>query len=366
MSNEPELFLQILTPYPELAPGGPGIPLNPRVTAVSISADTASGWNRCQIGYRVQVTPDRTINAYLPEPVEVDDGAVVKLTSGADVLFVGVATEANEGSISADGLGLWAPRWAQISQGGAERVTLGTIVGAAAENCPWLRFTEVVDTGVMHAWSELQYRTLGDAINQMLSEGGAVGGQHTPWMFLVYDDPGSELGLARLVPKLPSSVPDYVWSYDREVMPVSWQFDLVDAVRVTYGSGQTTPWAYRGGVDPDSRWLRRETLAGGGATIDGAIAVAQTYLTQHSTPQLAGPVTLREWRGLAIRPGETVRMLGLGDVLVTQVQHDLFSGVSQIQLGDPSIRSWVGWQKQIQRAVVSLGKQRNMISGATS
>lgn len=358
----PMLHLEVLSAAPERAALG-GLTLNPRITAVSVTADTASGFNRCKIGYAAQRADGVTVAAYLPDPVEVADGAVIRLTDGAAVLFEGVVVAANDGSIDAEGFGLWAPRWGWINPGGAERVSMGTIVGTGFETCPWLRLVELTDTGVQHAWSELQNRSLGDAINQMLSEGGSVNGAQAAWMLLVYED-----GLARLVPKLPAPSPDWILSYDPLTMDVSWQYGIVDAVRVAYTDGgvqRVTPWQYRGGVDQRSRYLRRETLTGNAST-DGALSVAQTFLAAHSEKQIAATVTLADWDGLNYRPGQTVEMLGYGLALITGASHDLFTGTTQLQIGEQSAASWQGFVRQLGRAVRAIERGRNYTTGATT
>lgn len=370
-----DIYLQVFSAMPACRPLA-DVSFSPQVTGVSVTMSDQFGWDDGRIGYLAQGADGTTVEAFLPEPVAVEDGAIVVVSQGGDVLYMGVVMEASPTSITCQGFGRWATRWSGIERGDDGVVSMGTILSHGLEQLPWLTVLELVNTNVFHTWAELQYRSTYDVIQQAIAEGGipqdSAGHRLTEravsWMWLVYGQlqHGRPQLYGRFIPKLASDYPDYLLPYDPLAMQGGWKLDIVDAVRVAYqvnGVPTTTEWKYRDGVDPRSDWLRRETLTGS-ATPTGAVAVAETFLAQHNAPQLAMTIQLTDGQGFAMRPGTTVEMLGMGKALVSQNQSDYFAKTSTVTLGEPSRTTWQGFVRTVDRAVLGLQRNRSIVTGA--
>jgi hypothetical protein len=348
--------VSIATPFPDMAHIG-DVVIDPRVVACSFETQ-AGGWGRGRVG----LTPDGYggVMAALPEPVEAPENAHVQFRLGGSVVYEGVIVRVspNRTGFECEGYGLWASRWATVDVGGATPVTSGVIVREALRGVPWLATGTITDPGVYHAWDEVQYQKAGAVIDQMASEGDG----NTPWMYRVYED-----RLASFTPKVPADVADITLSYDPDMMQVGWEYERLDAVRILYterdGTERLSPWFYRGGVDQSSAYLRRETLTGSGSS-SGAIATAQTYLTQHSSVGLSGTVAFTDWQHLGVRYGDTYELLGYGRGIVERTSVDMMAGTTQLALGEPSRSSASGFLNALAASVEALRQNRNVVTKA--
>jgi hypothetical protein len=349
--------VSIFTAYPEMQQVG-----EPFETSSATYETQPAGWGRGSVGLR----PDGYNGVYpsLPHPVEAPENAHVEFRLGGSVVYEGVITRVspNRTGFECEGYGLWAPRWATVDVGGAERVTSGVIVREAIRAVPWLRMGEVIDPGIKHAWDEVQYQKAGAVIEQMANEGDGT----TPWMLRVYEG-----RLASFTPKAPSGTPDITLSYDPEMMQVGWEYERIDAVRILYRdrTGVERIWPEgglyltRAGIVSGDDYLRKETLTGSAST-DGAIATAMTYLAQHSTVGLSGAVTFTDWQHLDRRYGDTFELLGYGSGIVESTRVDLFQGVTQMTLGEPSRMSGPGFLNALAETVAAMRTKVDVITKA--
>lgn len=364
------LDLSILSAYPTLGPLAE-LSINTSLTAMTVDSQIPGGFATLRVG-RVVQQADATgalqyVRRFLPEPTIVEDMAHVTARFGGLVVFEGVVVSVDPDSrgFTAQGYGLWAPQWGQVTTGGAQQVTSGVVAREAIRACPWLVLGQVDDPGVLHAWSEYQDRTSADILSAVATEGGATSSDqpNTPWVFTVFED-----RLARFVAQTPpDGPPRWLWSYDPTTMQIGWDYSQrIDAVRTVFkdtdGARRVTPWFYRPGVDQTSRYLRRAQLTGTGDA-NTAVALALTELHKRGVATLAGQVTLRDYSAVALRAGDWAHIEGYGDGLVTHVSHDLFTGVTTAQLGNPTRQSFSGLLQRLDRMERATTSGRDPVTG---
>lgn len=366
----PIVTVATFTPLPERLPLDLPRDVDARKFNVEVETQLNGGFGAARVNMYAPDVARPLVMPTLPRPMTVRERMHVEISLGGHLIHEGVLWEAEgEGGFSTMGYGLYGP-WNDTVFAQTDLATAGVILRQCVRLYAPLASLAATfdDTGALHAWSEFDGRPVNQVLEQLTSEGDGA----WPFGWTLYE--GRRIAVMRLQPP---AVATWRIAPGPGVIPTRSYSGVYDAVRVRYqdaaGATQYTAWAYAAGVDTTSLYLRHTEIDGGALSTTGATQFARTWIAANGTAALSLPISVPEWGDLPLmvggtrpaclaRSGQWVQIDGYGLAVITRTTANLTTGVTNIQLGQPSPQSFVG---QLQRVFGTVEAARGGLSPAT-
>lgn len=380
------------TPAPVAAPGAvytvelraPDGSMLSRADNVNV-ATTALRWTTGERGFGdltlgLRETPGGDVTpAYLPEPIEMREGADVLVSCNGQPCYAGRVTR-----VLGLGRGLAARGWGIVGLtdgvyrgAGAGLVPAGVILRDALASASRLRAAgpdAFLDPGTPHAPAEFALSTPAQIVDQLCKEG--AGG--ATWRFAVWFD-----RRATFLPGVaPAEGPRYAVEYDARM---TWDRDgeqVYSGVVLSYTAADGAARTVEINNPGAAQWLGFERVAAlsgpAGVSDAGAAQFAQTWLADRARPVVSASLTRPDGRGLElatggeaggqwVRAGEWAQVgraePGNPPLPITATTFDAMSGALSVQLGPPSPRRLAGLLQRLTATAVAAQQGRNVVSG---
>ena len=355
---------------------------NVNVTKTALRWATGErGFGDLTLGLRETPGGDVTL-AYLPDPIEMHEGADVLVSCNGQPCYAGRITR-----VLGLGRGLVARGWGIVGltdgvyRGrGTDLVPAGVILRDALATASRLRAAgpdAFVDTGTPHAPGEFELSSPAQIVDQLCKEG--AGG--AAWRFAVWFD--------RQATFLPSVAPDagprYAVDYDARL---TWDRDgeqVYSGVVLSYTAADGTAKTVELSNPKAAAFLGFERVAAlsgpAGVSDAGAAQFARTWLADRARPVVSASLTRPDGRGLElatggeaggqwVRAGEWVQVgrdePGNPPLPITATTFDAMTGALSVQLGPPNPRRLAGLLQRLTATAVAVQTQTNPITGGRS
>lgn len=346
----------------------------PPMTALSWQTQLPGGFSDAKIGLTGR--EHQRVYAYLPIPVDAPLFGHVEIQADGTRVYEGRIEERDRPGgdirgLSATGYGFAAVSDDYYESDDQTMVTSATalleVLRAAA---PLVRIGAIDDPGVLHALSDFDGMTPGQVIDQLIKEGGEGG---IPWDYLVY-----EQRLLSFLARIPPAQPDYSLPIDETVQLRESVRDSYSTAKLRFGSGndeQVTPELSRSQFTNRHGFERRKLLSGSSPSLAVATQFVETWLTEHSQPEISATVKRDQWRGLEmlggdlqpqwlVRAGQWLLLGDYGPLVIERTSFDGMKGTLSLELGKPLRGPLAERLARIAETDTSVRTRRNPVTGA--